>query len=80
VTKQDNMSNIRDFVFRGLLCLDELRELEGIGLYVMESDRQFGRNLSDLSFAEFSQTIRDGAEKMSRLYMAFFALRILRGN
>ncbi len=66
------MSNIHVFVFKGLLCLDELQKFESTGLYIRESDRRLGRNLSDLSFAEFSQTIRDGAEKMSRLYMAFF--------
>lgn len=62
----------RDFVFRGLLCLDTLQSLEHTGIYLSDSHRRLGRSLSELSFAEFSKQIVDGAEKMSRLYVAFF--------
>ena len=68
----DANPSVRDFVFRGLLSLDSLQQLEHTGLYVREAHKRFGRALSDLSFAEFSQAIQDGAEKMSRLYVAFF--------
>ncbi len=63
---------VRDFVFRGLLALDSLEQLEDMGVYLRNSDRRLGRALSELSFAEFSPQIQDGAEKMSRLYVAFF--------
>ena len=65
-------SQIRDFVFRGLLCLDALQSLEHIGVYIRDSHRRLGRPLAELSFAEFSPQIQDGAEKMARLYVAFF--------
>ena len=65
-------SGLRDFVFRGLLCLDSLESLEHTGVYLRDSHRRLGRSLADLSFAEFSPQILDGAEKMSRLYVAFF--------
>jgi len=55
-----------------MLCIDDLLKLEQSGVYIRDSDRRFGRTLSLISFAEFSATIQDGAEKMSRLYMAFF--------
>jgi hypothetical protein len=64
--------DIRDFVFRGLLSLDSLQSLEHTGVYLSDSHRRLGRRLTDLSFAEFSAQIVDGAEKMARLYVAFF--------
>lgn len=69
---KDAQHSIRDFVFRGLLALDSLQQLEHTGVYLSDAHRRFGRALSDISFAEFSQQIKDGAEKMSRLYVAFF--------
>jgi hypothetical protein len=68
----DSQDRIRDLVFRGLLCLDSLQQLEHTGVYLRDSHRKLGRALSELSFAEFSPQIQDGAEKMSRLYVAFF--------
>lgn len=68
----DSHALARDFVFRAILALDSLRELEHTGVYLREAHKRFGRPLADLSFAEFSQQIQDGAEKMSRLYVAFF--------
>lgn len=62
----------RDFVFRALLCIDSLQQLDHTGVYLRDTDRTMGRVLSELTFAEFSAQIRDGAEKMSRLYVAFF--------
>jgi hypothetical protein len=62
----------RDFVFRGLLALNSLQSLEHTGVYLRDSHRRLGRGLAELSFAEFSQQIQDDAEKMSRLYVAFF--------
>lgn len=67
-----NRERVRDFVFRGLLCLDSLQSLEHTGVYLSDNQRRLGRSLSDLSFAEFSAPIVDGAEKMARLYVAFF--------
>lgn len=72
MTAEGDQSRVRDFVFRGLLCLDSLRELEDTGVYLRDSHRTLGRSLAELSFAEFSPQILDGAEKMSRLYIAFF--------
>jgi len=66
------MDNAKQFVFRGMLALNDLDGLEDLGVYLRDSHRQFGRRLADLSFAEFSPQIQDGAEKMSRLYVAFF--------
>lgn len=68
----DDTHNIRDFVFRGMLALDSLQQLESTGVYLRDSHRRFGKALAELSFAEFSPQIQDGAEKMSRLYIAFF--------
>jgi hypothetical protein len=68
----DQILQARDFVFRGLLALDSLRQLEDRGVYLRDSHRRFGRVLADISFAEFSAPIVDGAERMSRLYVAFF--------
>ncbi|OHB69621.1 MAG: hypothetical protein A2W23_09235 [Planctomycetes bacterium RBG_16_43_13] len=73
--ESDTQAGIRDFVFRGLLCLNSLQQLAHTGVYLRDTHRRLGRALSDLSFAEFSTQIQDGAEKMSRLYVAFFALR-----
>ena len=64
--------DVRDFVFRAMLCLDSLRQLEPTGVYLRDTHRRLGRALSELSFAEFSPQIQDGAEKMSRMYVAFF--------
>jgi hypothetical protein len=66
------MDSARDFVFRAMLALDSLQKFEEQGLYLRDSDRRFGRALADISFAEFSPQIQDAAEKMSRLYVAFF--------
>jgi HEPN superfamily Swt1-like protein len=68
----DARQSTRDFVFRGMLALDGIRQLEHTGVYLRETHRRFGRMLAEISFAEFSQQILDGAEKMSRLYVAFF--------
>jgi hypothetical protein len=65
-------TSVRDFVFRGILAIDSLQQLEHTGVYIREAHKRHGRALSELSFAEFSQPIQDGAEKMSRLYVAFF--------
>ena len=65
-------SRVRDFVFRGLLCLDSLQQLEHTGVYLRDTHRRLGKALAELSFAEFSPQIQDGAEKMARLYVAFF--------
>lgn len=62
----------RDFVFRAILCLNSLQQLEHTGVYLRDTHKKLGRALSDLSFAEFSAQIQDGAEKMSRMYVAFF--------
>lgn len=70
--RQETLQKARDFVFRGLLCLDSLQQLENLGLYIRDSHKRLGRQLAELSFAEFSQQIQDGAERMSRLYIAFF--------
>jgi hypothetical protein len=67
-----NPDRLRDFVFRGLLSLDSLQQLEHTGVYLRDSHRRLGRALAELSFAEFSPQIQDGAEKMARLYVAFF--------
>jgi len=67
-----DQSRARDFVFRGLLALDSLRQLESLGVYLRDGHKGTGSVLADLTFAEFSAAIRDGAEKMSRLYVAFF--------
>lgn len=64
--------SVKDFVFRAMLSLDSLRQLEHTGVYVRDSDKKFGRALAEFTFAEFSPEILDGAEKMSRLYVAFF--------
>jgi hypothetical protein len=66
------LDKARDFVFRGLLSIDSLQQLEQTGVYLRDSHRRFGSALAELTFAEFSAPIRDGAEKMSRLYVAFF--------
>jgi hypothetical protein len=71
-----DQGQLRDFVFRGLLCLDDLQRLEHTGVYLRDSHRRLGRALAELSFAEFSPQIQDGAEKMARLYVASFALKI----
>jgi hypothetical protein len=68
----DDQDVIRDFVFRALLSLDSLQQLEPSGVYLRDSHRRLGRALAELSFAEFSPQIQDGAEKMARLYVAFF--------
>lgn len=67
-----DLNETKQFVFRALLCLDDLRGLEPSGVYLRDSHRRLGRALSDLSFAEFSPQIQDDAEKMSRMYVAFF--------
>lgn len=67
-----DLDRAQNFVFRGILAIDSLREYEADGVYLRDSDRRFGRLLAELSFAEFSQPIQDAAEKMSRLYVAFF--------
>ena len=65
-------ARVRDFVFRGILSIDSLQALEHTGVYLRDSHRRLGRALAELSFAEFSPQIQDGAEQMSRLYVAFF--------
>src|SRR4051812_33501075 len=55
-----------------MLALDSLQQLEPTGVYLRDSHRRLGRALAELSFAEFSPQIQDGAEKMARLYVAFF--------
>lgn len=67
-----NHERARDFVFRGMLTLDSLRQLENTGVYLRDSHKKLGSALAELTFAEFSAPIRDGAEKMARLYVAFF--------
>jgi hypothetical protein len=67
-----DQDSLRDFVFRGLLSLDSLQQLEHMGVYLRDTHRRLGRALAELSFAEFSPQIQDGAEKMARLYVAFF--------
>ena len=69
---RDELNEAKNFVFRALLCLDELRAQEPAGVYLRDSHRRLGRALSELSFAEFSPQIQDDAEKMSRMYVAFF--------
>jgi hypothetical protein len=66
------LDQAKSFVFRGLLCLDDLRALEPSGVYIRDSHRRLGRALSELSFAEFSPQIQDDAEKMARMFVAFF--------
>jgi hypothetical protein len=66
------LDRARDFVFRGLLSIDSIQQLEHTGVYLRDSHRRLGTVLAELTFAEFSAQIRDGAEKMSRLYVAFF--------
>lgn len=66
------LDQAREFVFRALLALDALQRLEDKGVYLRESHRRLGRFLGELSFAEFSAPIQDGAERMSRIYVAFF--------
>lgn len=68
----NNQQTARDFVFRGILALDSLQQLESTGVYLRDNHKKFGSALADLTFAEFSAPIRDGAEKMARLYVAFF--------
>lgn len=70
--KSDSIQKAKEFVFKGLLSLDSLQQLEGSGVYLRDSHRGVGSALAELTFAEFSAPIRDGAEKMSRLYVAFF--------
>src|SRR6266700_2405055 len=70
--KRASKAEIQDFVLRGLLCLNSLQQLEHTGVYLRDSHRRLGRSLADLSFAEFSPQIQDGAEKMARMYVAFF--------
>jgi len=67
-----SLDRAKNFVFRALLTLDSLQRLEDKGVYLRESHRRLGRFLSELSFAEFSASIQDGAERMSRIYVAFF--------
>src|SRR5262245_36708231 len=69
---EHTMDKARDFIFRGLLSLDSLQQLEHTGVYLRDSHRRLGSPLAELTFAEFSAPIRDGAEKMARLYVAFF--------
>lgn len=69
---KDTLSQTKDFVFRGLLSLDSLQQLESSGVYLRDSHKRLGSALAELTFAEFSAPIRDGAEKMARLYVAFF--------
>jgi Swt1-like HEPN len=69
---EHTMDKARDFIFRGLLSLDSLQQLEHTGVYLRDSHRRLGSALAELTFAEFSAPIRDGAEKMARLYVAFF--------
>lgn len=69
---ETSLQHARDFVFRALLSLDSLQRLEDKGVYLRESHRRLGRFLGELSFAEFSASITDGAEQMSRIYVAFF--------
>jgi len=66
------LNRAKSFVFRGLLSLDSLRQLEHMGVYLRDTHKRLGAALADLTFAEFSVQIRDGAEKMARLYVAFF--------
>jgi hypothetical protein len=68
----EGIESARNFVFRAMLALDSLQQLEHTGVYLRDSHRRLGRALSELSFAEFSPQIQDGAERMSRLYVAFF--------
>ena len=53
------LNEAENFVFRALLCIDELRALEPNGVYLRDSHRRLGRALSELSFAEFSPQIQD---------------------
>ncbi len=71
-TSRGSLDKAKEFVFRALLTLDSLQRLEDKGVYLRESHRKLGRFLGELSFAEFSAPIRDGAERMSRIYVAFF--------
>lgn len=70
--KKETIKQAKEFVFRGLLSLDALQQLEGSGVYLRDSHKRLGSALAELTFAEFSAPIRDGAEKMARLYVAFF--------
>lgn len=70
--KKDRLQQTKEFVFKGLLSLDSLQQLEGNGVYLRDSHKRLGSALAELTFAEFSAPIRDGAEKMARLYVAFF--------
>ena len=72
MSKNSNLAKARDFVFKGMLCLDSLQQLEHTGVYLRESQKSFGKSLSGLTFAEFSAQIVDDATKMSKLYIAFF--------
>lgn len=67
-----NFNQVQLFVFRALLCLNSLQQFEHAGVYFRDTHRRLGRALADLSFAEFSPQIQDDAEKMARLYVAFF--------
>ena len=69
---KDPLRQTKEFVFRGLLSLDSLQQLESSGVYLRDSHKRLGSALAELTFAEFSAPIRDGAEKMARLYVAFF--------
>lgn len=66
------LSRAKEFVFRAILALDDLDAMADRGVYLRDSHRRLGKKLAELSFAEFSPQIQDGAEKMSRLYVAFF--------
>lgn len=69
---ESGLDHAKSFVFRGLLCLDDLQALEPSGVYIRDSHRRLGRALSELSFAEFSPQIQDDAEKMARRFVALF--------
>ena len=67
----ETLRKSQEFVFRGLLAINSLRQLESTGVYLRDAHK-LGSVLADLTFAEFSPQINDGAERMSRLYVAFF--------
>lgn len=63
---------LRLFMMKGLQAVDAIDQLEHLSVYTSTSRHRLGKILSELSFAEFSLEIQNGAEKMSRLYVAFY--------
>ena len=64
------LTNLQNFVFRGLLLNESLGELKESGIYSVENEPI--SHEEGISLEDFSLNIRINAIKMSSIYTAFF--------